>query len=133
MDILRIAARIAGAPVAARKPRDKGRGKKPAKVSRAPKPAPEPELPEPPDLDLLTPQTEFSVRTEISIAVDFEGDVTKQALTKKLRAELLAAVKQAVKITADELQAAPSVVSVQPIRFEVAVNDQRDVDDEMDA
>lgn len=108
----------------------KRRRKRPEKVAKPSKPPAEVELA--PELDVLAPKTEFSVRAEISLSVDFEGDVTKQQLLKKLRNEVMAAIKQAVTITANELQAAPSTVMVKPISFEVAVNDQADLQDEME-
>lgn len=107
----------------------KRRRKKPAKVAR---PAVPPPAVEPPGLDMLQPKTEFSVRAEIALAVDFEGDITKSQLVKKLRNEIMAAIRQAVKITADELRAEPSTVVVQPISFDVAMNDQADLQDEID-
>lgn len=108
----------------------KRKRKRPAKVARPAAPSAPP--PDPPDLDILASKTEFSVRAEIALSVDFEGEVAKDHLLKKLRNEIMAAIKQAVTITANELQVSPSVVTVQPISFDVAVNDQADLQDEMD-
>lgn len=106
----------------------KRKRKRPEKVALPKSPAPR----APRGPDVLAARTEFSVRADISLSVDFEGDVTQQQLVKKLRNEVMAAIKQAVTITANELQAEPSTVMVKPISFEVAVNDQTDLQDEMD-
>lgn len=90
------------------------------------------EAPEPSATDLLSANTEFSVRAEVSLSVDFEGSVSQSKLKKKFRNELMAAIKEAVTITANSLQVSPSTVVVQPIMFDVAVNDNIDLQDEID-
>jgi hypothetical protein len=73
--------------------------------------------------DMLIPSTEYSCQVELSLTADFEGSVPKQKLLKKLRTELVAAIKEGVTTTAREFRLTSGGVHVQPIRIECAVND----------
>lgn len=74
--------------------------------------------------NVLQPLTEYSCRADVSISVDFEGRVSKNALLKKLKDELSSAIRAAVSIVAKDTGLDASSVKVQPIKFDCAVNDQ---------
>jgi len=78
--------------------------------------------------DVLAEPTEFSCNLDISLSVDFEGSTTKQQLVKRLKDELVTAIKSAVSATAQELDLQPSNVMVRPIKADCAVNDQGSVE-----
>lgn len=105
-----------------RKPRRKAKPKAP------PPPTPITSLRE----NVLKPETEYSAQCELVLSADFEGPVTKGSLSNKLRAELTAAIKQALTITANDMGLKSTGVTIQPIKFEVAVNDPTDLEDDLD-
>lgn len=76
------------------------------------------------DDDMLRPTTEYSCRLELSVSADFEGRVPKDRLVKKLKAEMTAAVRAAMGIVARDFGLESTGVQVQPVRVEVAMNDQ---------
>lgn len=72
--------------------------------------------------------TEFAVRMDLSIAVNFEGETLKPALLKKLQSEIKAMVESAVKITARDLKLKPSDISIRPNDVECIVTSGDDPD-----
>ncbi len=143
MNHIRIAALVADHFAAPRKSKPKSQAPKSPITSKPKSPkgkqlAPPPEFttglakPIPKSTNLLQPLTEYSCHAELSISVDFEGDVAKRNLEKKFRQELMAAVKESMNIIAKEFNLTANDVNVQPIKFEIAVNDQGSVEDEMD-
>lgn len=82
--------------------------------------------------DFLQSHPEFSCQAELSISVDFEGTVDRNRLLGKLKDELMAAIQTAVTATARGLGVRATGVLVQPIEFDMAVNDSTDISDEMD-
>ena len=82
--------------------------------------------------DFVTPKTEYSAHIDLSITVEFEGDVAKEALEKKIQSELIAAIQNGMTIVADEFDLQSATAHVKPIRMELAVNDQAAIEDDMD-
>jgi hypothetical protein len=76
-----------------------------------------------PAVDTLKSETEYSCRIELNITANFEGHVDKSHILKKLKSELIAAIKSGVTTTSRELNIASTGVTVQPIRLECDVND----------
>jgi len=76
------------------------------------------------DDDMLRPTTEYSCRLEFSVSADFEGQVPKDRLVRKLKAEMTASVRAAMGIVARDFGLESTGVQVQPVRVEVAMNDQ---------
>jgi len=72
---------------------------------------------------ILAPQTEYSLQLDLSLAADFEGNVDKQALINKFKADLTAAIRSSMSTTAKELKLNPIGARVQPIRVECAVTE----------
>lgn len=96
-----------------------------------------PKAPVPPPItslreNVLKPETEFSCQCELALSVDFEGMMPKGSLSNKLRAELTAAIKQAITITAGDMGLQATSLNIQPIKFDVAINDQSDIETEGD-
>lgn len=82
--------------------------------------------------DMLIPSTEYSCQVELSLTADFEGVVPKQKLLKKLRTELVAAIKTGVTVTAREYHLEPTGVHVKPIKIECAINDMGSPEEELE-
>ena len=81
---------------------------------------------------LERPETEYSARVEIAFSVDFEGQVAKDVLVKKIQDEIVSSLESSVKIISRELRLRPGRVLVKPLRIEVAMNDQASSDEEME-
>lgn len=96
--------------------------KKPKKNSRRQRVSERSMEQEIPSRIVMAPSTEFSCHLELVLNANFEGDSSKQAVMKKLRGEILAAVNQAAKITARDLLLETKSVSVKPVVFDCAVN-----------
>jgi len=91
-----------------------------------PDPELEPELEPETESDepaILLPQTEYSLQLDLSLTADFEGNVDRQALTKKFKDEVVAAIKSGMSITARELDLSPVGVRVKPISIECSVTE----------
>lgn len=117
MDIERIARRLS----------DKTQAKKSKKKVSKPK-LDIPEI----SFDVLDPGVEYSYKIDLSLTVDFEGDaseVSEDRLRRKLKSELIAALKGASLITADDFRLRATNVKVNPISISSALNDQTSVDD----
>jgi hypothetical protein len=124
MDMNNIAIRVASMNLEAakkkkKKPKKTGlKSKKPARVSQ------------PRILESITaPETEYSCRAEISFSVDFEGNVSKDKLTRALKREIMASLGSAVTSVSRSFQISASNVLVKPIAFEIATSDQFMVED----
>lgn len=110
-----LAARVASVSVEAGR-----RGRKRKKTSRRrPAPVSVPSVAE----DILKTDPEYSCRIELDITADFEGITNKQALVRKIKAELLAAVKSGITSVARGLNLKSSGVKVRPLRLECDIND----------
>jgi hypothetical protein len=115
MDFKVLAGRVAGRSIeAARKPRRLRRTSKPRK-------------------EMLSPSTEFSCQVDISLSADFEGSVAESALKKKLKNELVAAIKAGIVSTARGFNLQATGVLVKPLRIDCAVNDQSSIEDDIDS
>ena len=79
---------------------------------------------------LERPGVESSVRMDISFSADFEGNISKEELTKKIESEVMAALESSIKIVSRELRLRPGRVLVKPLHIEVAMNDQASIDEE---
>jgi len=119
MDYVRIASRIIEA-------RRKPKNKRPPKVSKRPVDFPVSVESE----TMLRPQTEYSCRVEIALTADFEGNVAKKNLIKKLKNEIITAIKTGVEQVSTDMELQATGVVVSPLRVECAVNDQASVEDE---
>jgi len=120
MDLTRVARRVSD--------KTKAKAKKPAKTSLH-KPAPEPEVPEV-MADVLDPGVEYSFNVSLSLSVDFEGDaseISPERLRKKLKAEVVAALKGAALITANDFGLRADRILINPVSVESALNDQTSV------
>lgn len=131
MDFVRIARRVsdkskAKTKSAPKKPRNTK--KKPDRVAE-PVQQPEPEIPDI-SMDVLDPGVEYSFKVDLSLTVDFEGDtseVSEPRLRKKLKAEMLAAIKGATLMTANDFGLRANNVKVSPVSVSSAMNDQTSV------
>lgn len=72
---------------------------------------------------ILAPQTEYSLQLDLSLSADFEGSVDKQALINKFKADLTAAIKSGMAVTARELKLTPVGARVKPIKIECSVTE----------
>ena len=67
------------------------------------------------------PPDYVSCRSDISLSVDFENsDVSLTDLSKKLRFEIMAAIKSAVQITSNEMRVKVSEVHVKPLDIKIS-------------
>ena len=131
VDLAGAAARVASHSVEARRRSRSKRGKKPkarGKTRARPKrdPAETAVRTSQPSFgdDMLRLTTEYSCRMDLSISADFEGQIPKDKLIRKLKAEMTAAVKAAMGIVARDFGLESTGVRVQPVRVECAMNDQ---------
>jgi len=128
-DLSAAALRVASSSVeAARRSRGrKGRKKKPAKGGRKTlrETRPSKSRAQAPifETDMTAPVTEYSCQIELAVSADFEGQVEKQRLIKKLKAELTASLRAAMGIAARDLGLQSTSVEVRPVRVECAVSD----------
>lgn len=102
-----------------------------AKPKKRKSPAPEPEVPEV-NSNVLDPGVEYSFKVDLSFSIDFEGDVSEVSsdkLRKKLKAEILAALKGAALMSASDFGLQASNIRINPIVVSAAVNDQTSVDE----
>lgn len=117
MDLIRVAKRIS-------KPKKQ---KKPLKTPSKKTPLPEiPEIQE----NVLDPGIEYSFKVDLSLTVDFEGngvEVSESRLRNKLKNELMAAVKGAVLMAADDFQLRADGIVISPMTISSALNDQTSV------
>jgi len=121
MDLIRVARRVSD------------KVKKPKKPSKTPAPrrAPEPEVPEV-SFDVENPGVEYSFKVDLSFTVDFEGDVSEipeAKLRRKLKAEILAAMKGAALMSAADFGLRANNIRINPIIVSSAINDQMSVDE----
>ncbi len=126
MDIKSVASRVAAVSVEAarrkRQKRSKPAKKRPATTKRR-------SLDSTPD-DMLRSETEYSCRVELSITASFEGRTDKHKLLKKVKLELLNAIKSGITTVARETNLASTGVSVQPLKMEIDVNDMSMVEED---
>lgn len=95
------------------------------------KPVPEPEIEEIPE-NILDPGVEYSFKIDLSLTVDFEGDaidISESRLRRKLKAEILAAMKGAALITANDFGLRASNIKISPVSVGSAMNDQTSIGD----
>lgn len=123
MDFRNLATRVASRNIEARR-RAKPVPKRQRKVSKPAKPSRD---------QLLSPETEYSCQVEISLSADFEGNVARQQLIRKLKSEIVAAIKAGVTTVAREFRIQATGVLVKPLKVEIAVNDQSSIEDDADS
>lgn len=73
--------------------------------------------------DISVPKTEYSANMDISLSVNFEGQVDKQILMDKFKRELIASIESGVSMTARSLDLAASNLRVKPLKMNFVVND----------
>lgn len=73
--------------------------------------------------DVLESAPEYSLHIELDITADFEGRTNKASLIRKVKAEILSAVKNAMTESARSLNLKSSGATVRPIRLECDIND----------
>ena len=108
--------------------------KKPRKTKKTPDPVSESEVLELSD-DVLDPGVEYSFKVDLSFSVDFEGDVmdvSENRIRRKLKAEILAAMKGASLIAANDFGLRAGNIRVSPITISSAINDQMSIDEQGD-
>lgn len=124
IDFRSLARRMASSNIEAAKKKSKKSKKskvsKPKKVKKVPLDL-EPEEEVMTD-DMLEPKTEYSCQLQLSITADFEGEVDKNKLLRKLKNETINAIKTSVGITATEYGLDATKITVQPINVECATN-----------
>jgi hypothetical protein len=79
---------------------------------------------------MLNPGVEYSFSIDMSFSVDFEGHVDgieESELLKKLKSEIMEAIRGAALITADEFDVRTSNIRINPMIVESTVNDQTSV------
>ena len=127
MDFRSMAVRVASINIEARKKAKKT--KKPAKKQRrVSQPHPKPRS-KPQSKNVLTPATEYSCQVELSLTADFEGNVSKSNLLKKLQTELVAAIQTGVKMVARDFAIQATGITVRPLNINCAVTDQMSIED----
>lgn len=99
-----------------------GRKKKPRKPKLRPRRVSQPKMPHPKKDPILAPGTEYSCQADISFSADFEGNVSKGQLTKKLRQEIISAIKESVSVVAREFQIQATGILVKPLKVECVIN-----------
>lgn len=82
--------------------------------------------------DSLELPTEYSCQVDISLTADFEGDVARNHLLKKLESEILAAIKAGVASTAKAYGLQATNILLKPVRIECAVNDPSSANEDPD-
>lgn len=102
MDLSKIAARVASAHIARRKPKSRSKGA---------------------DRSALEDQTEYSCRMEIELSADFEGSASKQALIKKFKNEVMAALETSMEICARDLELDATSITIRPLRMDCTVTE----------
>jgi len=65
--------------------------------------------------------TKYSVQVNISISAEFEGNVSKPTLIKKIKSEVMASLEGAMNIVTRELRVQSNGVTIKPIKFDVKV------------
>lgn len=121
-----LAARVAGLTVeAARKKKtvQKRSRSKPAKPAREVRPAKSGLV----ESDILAPEVEYSCRIELDLAATFEGHTDRERLLKKVKAEIVSALKAGMTTVARDMNLSQTGVSVRPIRLECAVTDELEI------
>lgn len=131
MNLVRIARRVSDKSKTKSAPKKTKKTKK--KPDRVAEPVRQPEL-EIPDIsmDVLDPGVEYSFKVDLSLVVDFEGDaseVSEPRLRKKLKSEVLAAIKGAVLMTANDFGLRANNIKVNPVSVSSAMNDQTSIDE----
>lgn len=122
LDLSGAALRVASSSVEAAR---RSKRKKPAKGGRKTMRETRPDRRPAPlfEADMTAPVTEYSCQIELSMSADFEGQIEKQRLIKKLKAELTASLRAAMGIVARDFGLQSTGVEVRPIRVECAVSD----------
>jgi hypothetical protein len=114
VDLKNIASRVASINVeAARRKTKKVSAPKKKKPTRNPE-----ELLDIED-DILKSEPECACHIELDITANFEGQVDKKILIKKIKAELLSAVQSSMTVVSKELNLSSKGVKVRPLRLEV--------------
>lgn len=121
-----LAARVAGINAeAARKKKVVKRRPKPVTPAPAPRSArPTKGLIEG---DVLEAEVEYACRIELDLTATFEGHAEREKLLKKVKAEIVSAIKSGMTTVARDLNLSQTGVTVRPIRMECAVNDESDI------
>src|SRR5512136_613724 len=86
-----------------------------------------------PKADFVAPKTEYSAHIDLSITVNFEGDVAKDIIEKKIQNELIAAIQNGMTIVAEEFGLQSTTARVKPIKMELAINDQAAIEDDVES
>lgn len=73
--------------------------------------------------DVLSSGPEYACRIELDISATFEGTASKDALIRKIKSSLLAAVKASVTDVARSMNLKSGGVQVRPLRLECDVLD----------
>lgn len=82
--------------------------------------------------DILDPGVEYSFKVDLTLLADFEGNVSEvpeARIRRKLKSEVLAAMKSAVLIVANDLGLRAESITINPMSITSAVNDQTSVGD----
>lgn len=82
-----------------------------------------------PSESVLEPSTEYSCRMEISLSADFEGDVVKKDLIKKLKSEVIASIKSGMEQVSRDLGIRGTGVVIKPLQVECVANSVATGDD----
>lgn len=98
--------------------------KKPERVSQ-PKRVQEP--------DSLKNRTEYSCKMDISLTVDFEGEISKKDLSKYLKSEIVNSIKSGMTLLSNSHGLECNNVLVQPLQVECVVNDTSTIEDDEDS
>ena len=80
--------------------------------------------------DITRPKTEYSANMDITLSVDFEGNVAKQALIAKLKSEVVAAIESGVTSVARSFDLEPSNLRIKPLKVDFVVNDTKSLDED---
>jgi hypothetical protein len=129
MDFKVLAERIAFTNIEAARRRKKRKDEE----EEGPKPKHKRERVSQPKVDFVSPKTEYSAHIDLSITVNFEGDVAKDILEKKIQNELIAAIQNGMTVVAEEFDLQSTTARVKPIKMELAINDQAAVEDDIES
>lgn len=128
LSILKIAGAIASVDVQAarKKPKKKGSKKKVSKKPsrRTSRPRKEIHM-----NDMSIPSTEYSVHMDLTLSVEFEGNVEKPVLITKLKQEIVSSIESGITSAARSLDLSANNLRVKPLKVDLVINDAASLDE----
>ena len=82
--------------------------------------------------EVLRPRTEYSCQIELYLTADFEGQIDKDKLLRKVKNEIVAALKVGLSTVANDLDLQPVGARVKPISITCSMNDVRALEEDIE-